>query len=103
MTKRTRHRLTGIYNKVLFILEDVPATRNSDKLLYAKYLERTFGHDILTKPIATILMRNDIPTIESVGRIRRLLQERHPELNADASVEDERRALENDYRGIGVL
>lgn len=103
MTKRSRHRLRGIYNKVILILEDIPATRNSDKLLYAKYLERTFGHDILTKPIATILMRSDIPSIESVGRMRRLAQERHPELNADEAIENERRSLENDYRDIGAL
>ena len=103
MTIKSRHRLTGIYNKVRFILEDVPATRNSDKLLYLKYLERTFGHDIICKPLATVMMRNDIPTIESVGRMRRLVQARYPELEADKEIEEQRRSLENDYRDIGAL
>ena len=74
------------------ILIDKPDTRNSDNLLYSEVLEhigQAEGVNIGRMAICDVL-RNmkhlQLPTIETVGRCRRKLQEKHPELRASVEV-----------------
>ena len=74
------------------ILEKVPATRNSDMLLYYHIcleLDRT----VLKLPFWLVLLdlkSFGLPPIASVGRARRKLQRAFPELKADPKVKEKR-------------
>lgn len=80
-----------LYNTTVLvkkILEDVPETRNDDNLLYYRVcdvidsycLGLSFGWVLLN------MKELEIPTIETVGRCRRKLQEQFPELRATDKV-----------------
>lgn len=74
------------------ILKTVPATRNSDMLLYYHVcleIDRT----VLKLPFWLVLLdlkRYGLPPIASVGRARRKLQRECPELRADPKVKEQR-------------
>lgn len=81
--------LKSITNIVLHILEEEPATRNSDHELYF-HVCKVMNPYSLSLPFGAVLKaRNElgIPSFESVGRIRRKVVERHPELLGCATVE----------------
>jgi ABC-type thiamine transport system ATPase subunit len=65
------------------ILEEHPEARNSDKFLIIEVL-RALGFKIYIdyKEI------NDMPSFESITRIRRLLQEKNPNLLSDEPIKD---------------
>ena len=94
--------------KISYLVEKIliaePACRNSDNLLYLRVLEiigMINGIDLenLTVPMLLLHMREyGLPSIESVGRVRRKVQENNPELRADDTVEGYRTLLEEEYR-----
>ena len=69
-----------------------PKTRNNDGLLYIRLVDqlgRKHKIDYLHMPMVMFyeqLPSLDVPTIETVGRCRRKLQQEHPELKANAEV-----------------
>ena len=70
------------------VLEEDRQARNSDDHLYAEVL-RTVNPAVLDKPLRVVLdnfSQLDIPSRESVGRIRRKLQSEMPWLMADDKV-----------------
>ena len=74
------------------VLEEVPGTRNSDDFLYCKVCERISQIGI-NLPFWKVLMnRKDygLPSFETVVRIRRKIQAKHPELCANLKVSSER-------------
>ncbi|MBQ0112387.1 MAG: hypothetical protein KBT03_04575 [Bacteroidales bacterium] len=74
------------------ILTECPATRNSDRFLYIEFLKRTTPN-ACTMPLEKVLLLQEemqIPSIETVGRARRKMQERFEELRADEVVIDAR-------------
>ena len=88
------------------ILIEKPYTRNSDNILYTEVLEhigQAKGVNINRMPIGKVLteMRNlNLPTIETVGRCRRKIQETHPELRPTievAGVRSEREKIFREY------
>ena len=74
------------------ILQKVPATRNSDMLLYYHVcLELNRAATKLPFWLVLLDLKNyGLPPIASVGRARRKLQRAFPELRADASVKEKR-------------
>ena len=74
------------------ILETVPETRNSDMLLYY-HVCLEIDKTVLKLPFWLVLLdlkHYGLPPIESVGRVRRKLQEECPELRAVSSVKEKR-------------
>jgi len=82
------------------ILEKVPATRNSDMLLYYHVcleIDRT----VLKLPFWVVLLDlkgHGLPSIETVGRARRKLQRDYPELAGSDKVEAMRTVREEQFR-----
>ena len=94
------------------ILIEKPDTRNSDNLLYSEVLEyigQAEGVNIGRMAICDVL-RNmkhlQLPTIETVGRCRRKLQEKYPELRSSvevAVIRSEREGVFKEYAKADTL
>ncbi len=88
------------------VLEVYPETRGSDELLYIRVCEIIAAEVgcpcALHEMPLTYFLRNrkrlGFPHIETVGRMRRKLQEGNPELRADPNVEAWRSKLEMQYK-----
>ena len=84
--------LKTITDIVEVILTADPKTRSSDNLLYIRlvdFLGKRDHVDYIHMPMIAFyeqLPTLDVPTIETVGRCRRKLQQEHPELKANAEV-----------------
>ena len=82
------------------ILQKVPATRNSDMLLYYHVcleIDRT----VLKLPFWNVILDlkgHGLPSIETVGRARRKLQRAYPELAGSEKVECFRAVNESKFR-----
>ena len=78
---------------VKLILEQDPKARNSDSYLYLRvihYVAKLHNIDLSKLSVISFLMtmsQSPFPTIESVGRTRRKIQEKCPELAASAEVQ----------------
>ena len=82
MNKRTK-RLQNIEKLVEHILETSIASRESVDILYANVIERTNAY-AASMPMGHFMRRRanlDIPSYESVGRARRRIFNRRPELD----------------------
>lgn len=82
------------------ILERFPATRDNDQLLYYRVCEKINSKALTSNFGYVLLNRKDfmIPTIETVGRCRRKLQEKNPDLRASKEVEGFRAEREAEFR-----
>jgi len=86
------------------ILIDEPAARDSDSFLYCKVLEyygRRLSIDFNRVSVLNFykLYRDkNIPSIETVGRCRRKIQEEEIDLRGSAAVEAQRGAREKQFR-----
>lgn len=99
--KRSEKRLSKQMKVIEGILRDYPSTRDSDNLLYAFYLNKNgYSKRMAWWDIVTLVERKEISSIESIGRMRRKLQEMYKELRASSQVEAARRENESIYRGI---
>lgn len=82
------------------VLTDIPDTRNSDEYLYFVVCSRK--NAIATNmPFGKVLMNRkqySLPPFESVGRARRKLQEKYPELAGDRKVQEQRALNEETFR-----
>lgn len=98
------NELTKLHFIVGEMLVKFPETRDSDALLYVKICE-SINPIACNMPFAKVLLnRKDygFPNYESVGRIRRKLQEHNPLLRADATVEDGRYENWKEYRAYAL-
>lgn len=92
--------LKTIECKVKAILEKDEEARNDDMLLYLKVCN-TCLKGTGAMPFAEVMAQYKylgLPNFESVGRTRRKLQEKYPELAGNAHVKKLRRSREQDYR-----
>lgn len=87
-------------NKLVYkIMYNLPASRNNDDLLYICVL-RCLGaniDDISAVDFFRNYRKEGYPTMESVGRTRRRLQEEHEELKADETSLNRRRKQEAEF------
>jgi hypothetical protein len=96
--------LNTVANLVKTILQEEPQTRNSDNLLYLKVIERIAEEKGVNLNILSVhnflnYMRiYGFPPFESVRRARQKIQAQHPELSANAKVQEQREINEVEYR-----
>ena len=97
-------RLKDLSKMVKAILEKDQAARNSDSILLLHLLrnmgaEKGLDIDKMSVPMYLIHGRDlQLPTLESVGRARRKVVEKNPELGSDDDVESVKMQLEDAYR-----
>ena len=95
------NKLRTLTDMVRIILEQQPETRSSDNLLYIEVLRRCTNQNVLNMPVWAFyqnLKEWQLPSIETVGRCRRKLQEQHPELKANSEVAGFRSEREEAFR-----
>lgn len=97
-------RLREISDRVKSVLEANKESRNSDNVLYLHVL-RSYGEekgldiDKMSVPMLFLHCRDlGLPTLESVGRARRKVQELNPHLRGDDAVQVSRELNEEVYR-----
>lgn len=90
--------------KILYTLEQMvrtelemrPCTRDSDRELALRVWYDYFGVSEWT-PVADVMRRRDLPGVESLGRVRRKLQETDESLRGSARRERIRYDAQKDY------
>lgn len=86
------------------ILKADPKTRSNDNLLYIRLVDmlgRRDHVDYIHMPMIAFydqLPTLDVPTIETVSRLRRKVQQKNPELKATEAVENFRAEREEMFR-----
>lgn len=102
-------KVHSIAELVKSILENKPATRNSDYTLWLEVLkEYTAFHGcsalLRTWTVEDFLAHghNLVPCFESVSRARRKIQAKYPELRGSREVQEARAELEEEYREFAV-
>ena len=89
-----------IEERVKYALSCNEKTRDDDMTLYLCVCAICLP-SVINMPFANVLTHYrslDLPNFESVGRIRRKLQAKHPELAASPEVKKKRAAQERLYR-----
>ena len=87
-------------NLVREILEHDPAARNNDDYLYYEVCRR-INDDSVKLPFWKVILNRktyNLPAFESVRRSRQKMQEKHPELAGDSTVEAYRVMNEEVFR-----
>lgn len=77
-----------------------PATRDNDRVLYRTII-KSIHPEVLEMPMGIVLELEPqlgIPSIESVGRARRKIQEHNPLLRASKRADDARYSRWKEYR-----
>ena len=96
--------LKSTTDMVEVILMADPKTRSNDNLLYIRLVDmlgRRDHIDYIHMPMIAFyeqLPALDVPTIETVSRLRRKAQQKHPELKATEAVENFRAEREEMFR-----
>ena len=95
--------LNELEKDVKQILKNIPATRASDDLLYVTLIEKRLAGQgrslerISAKDYLLHYRNYNLPTIESVGRCRRKLQEKDETLKPSESVQLHRKEMQNSF------
>lgn len=81
------------------ILRECPQTRGDDDLLYVKFLakKKISLSKFSAKDFILEYRKNGLPTIESVGRCRRKIQERYPHLKPTEKKMLKRKAVADSF------
>ena len=82
--------------KVLQMLKEHPATRSNDRLLIREIYTKCYGVNPYA-PFGEVVMRNDLPSFESIRRARQKVQEYCENLRAAEPVESIRIAEQEEY------
>lgn len=89
-------RLKKLEDKVRVLLKAKPATRDSDRLL--TYCVWHDFYDINAwDPVKDVLLNEKLPSQESIGRVRRKLQEQEEALRGSKAKADVRYEAQRDY------
>lgn len=94
--------LKNLSKLVKEVLEEYPATRDSDDLLYLVVCKQ-INPSVDLFPFGTVianLKSYNLPNIKSVERSRRRIQALHPELASKEKVKAMRSELEAEYRAF---
>lgn len=103
-------KLLRTSNLVKEILTEIPATRNSDSLLYLKVIERIATQSDQPIDLTQIsvpyflcnIKRLNFPYFETVRRARQKVQENHPELKSSVEVEAVKAQKEKAFRAYAL-
>ena len=89
-------RVREVTPKVLQMLKEHPATRSNDRLLIREIYTKCYGVNPFA-PFGEVVMRNDLPSFESIRRARQKVQEYCEDLRAAEPVESIRIAEQEEY------
>lgn len=89
-------RVREVTPKVIEMLKEHPATRSNDRLLIREIYTRCYGVNPYA-PFGEVVMRNDLPSFESIRRARQKVQEYCEDLRAAEPVESIRIAEQEEY------
>ena len=89
-------RVREVTPKVLQMLKEYPATRSNDRLLIREIYTRCYGVNPYA-PFGEVVMRNDLPSFESIRRARQKVQSYCEDLRAEEPTESIRIAEQEDY------
>ena len=104
--------LKRVKDKVAYILENIPETSDSDKLLWLKFLDTFYdlkhviGQEAYNK-FRSLLLSKNTPTMESVRRVRQKFQEtglyqgslREEKMEEDKATEKEDKTMDEKKGG----
>lgn len=85
------------------ILEFIPHARDDDYVLYAAVIRKQYGlrlGQISVMDWFEKMRSGEFPSIESIGRARRKVQQENPELRGRMSAVQRREKAEIDYRAF---
>ena len=85
-----------LYDEIMCILKENPATRSSDKRLIWVLFERRIGA-VESREVMYSHEFLNLPAFESITRARRKVQEHHPELKATRIVTKARKEAQKDW------
>lgn len=88
--------LKKLEDKVRVMLKAKPATRDSDKLLTYQIWHDFYGINAWD-PVKDVMLNDKLPSQESIGRIRRKLQEQDETLRGTKAKEQVRYDAQKDY------
>ena len=89
-------RVREVTPKVLQMLKEHPATRSNDRLLIREIYTKCYGVNPFA-PFGEVVMRNDLPSFESIRRARQKVQEYCEDLRAEEPTESIRIAEQEEY------
>lgn len=93
--------MDNIESYVEYLLADFPETRESDDILYMKMLERDGRFNFENISVVSFFKnrtKTDIPSLETVGRARRRVQENRPDLRGSKQIQRARRKREKQFK-----
>lgn len=96
--------LKNLTKLVKTVLEEYPATRDSDNLLYLVVCKQ-LNPSVDLFPFGTVITNLEsygLPNIKSVERSRRRLQAKYPELSSTEKVKAMRSELEAEFKAFAV-
>lgn len=101
MQETTKRELRQVKATVRKVLIKYPATRGNDNALYYKVCKEhaaQIGVDLSEVHFSTVFLGNPLgfPRYESVVRLRRMVQRKEPELQADRHTKANRRKKQAD-------
>lgn len=78
------------YEDMIFLeLKQHPETRNSDRLLALRIWQDFYGVSSWT-PVSEVMLNENLPSVESLGRVRRKIQEKDESLRGTRRKEKDR-------------
>lgn len=89
-------RLKKLEDKVRVLLKAKPQTRDSDRLL-TYYVWHDFYSINAWDPVKDVLLNDRLPSQESIGRVRRKLQEKDETLRGTKTKADIRYEAQRDF------
>ena len=89
--------LKRLEDKVRVVLSVHPEARDDDRLLALRIWSDFYGIGSWT-PISEVLANDNIPSLESIGRVRRKVQELEPELRGTKRAQKRRKDYEQTVR-----
>ena len=89
-------RVREVTPKVIEMLKEHPATRSNDRLLIREIYTKCYGVNPYA-PFGEVVMRNDLPSFESIRRARQKVQEYCENLRAEEPTESIRIAEQEEY------
>ena len=89
-------RLKTLEDKVRAVLERDPKARDDDRILTLDVWTNLYGINPWS-PVSEVLRNKDLPSQESLGRVRRKIQETDVSLRGTKAKEDVRMKAQADY------
>lgn len=91
----SKKKLFTLSEMVLAELEQRPVARSDDRVLVYSIYRDYYG--VTNDKFVNVLFNTNLPTMESIGRIRRKIQEEREDLRGDKKTEEARLAEQEVY------